>query len=254
MAATISMSDQLLNERTRFPADGGAGWITWRRCIGGVVLAPACLRFDAAGFDTHHFALAGIDCPPPIARAVRKRQSEYFFGRLCARSALTALGLAHVHIGTGTGRAPSWPAGVVGSITHCNKIAAAIVAWDTQFRGIGIDIEEVNGEPAVIDALLATAVSAVEMDRLADGLALFGRCLPVVLVFSAKESFFKALYGTVRRYFDFAALELEELDIGNGTLVFRLCEHLDHEWTIGRRCLIHFDLLDAHHVATLFAW
>ncbi|WP_244171285.1 hypothetical protein [Xanthomonas populi] len=67
-----------------------------------------------------------------MARSVRKRQAEYFFGRLAARQALQHQALVvtgtYPYIATGSSREPIWPAQVIGSISHTNQLAAAAAA------------------------------------------------------------------------------------------------------------------------------
>jgi 4'-phosphopantetheinyl transferase EntD len=54
-----------------------------------------------------------------IAHAVDARRREYATVRSCARACLGRLGYEPVPILPGLGGAPSWPAGVLGSMTHC---------------------------------------------------------------------------------------------------------------------------------------
>src|SRR5438874_13378259 len=63
-----------------------------------------------------------------VASAVPSRQREFATGRACARQALAALGVAPVPLDRGAGGAPAWPAGGVGSITHCAGYRGAAVA------------------------------------------------------------------------------------------------------------------------------
>src|SRR5262249_41084450 len=81
-------------------------------------------------------ATNGVDDPHPlmpgevdaVSRAVPSRRREFALGRWCARRALGGLGIAPQSIPVGEGRAPTWPHGVVGSITHCREFVAAAVA------------------------------------------------------------------------------------------------------------------------------
>jgi len=94
-------------------------------------------RFDAAQLRPEDFGDSGIT---PV-RGVAKRQAEYLAGRLCAREALRRVtGQASVPA-VGEDRAPQWPRGVVGSITHGDNWAAALVAPDHQWRALGLDVE-----------------------------------------------------------------------------------------------------------------
>src|SRR5262245_429638 len=93
-------------------------------------------------------AAAAIDGDEPVLHdeelaavrgAVAKRRREVAFGRDCARRALAQLGAQPVTIPRGEGGAPVWPPGIVGSITHCDEVAAAAVARGETVRGLGID-------------------------------------------------------------------------------------------------------------------
>jgi len=76
-----------------------------------------------------------------IGGAIEKRRREFATARTCARRALVRLGVAPQSILPGPGGAPSWPAGIVGSITHCDGYRGCAVARVTDLRSIGIDAE-----------------------------------------------------------------------------------------------------------------
>lgn len=76
-----------------------------------------------------------------IARAAPRRVATFRAGRACARAALKELGSLDVAIPIGPSGAPVWPSGFVGSITHTNEIAAAVVARSQKVRGLGLDLE-----------------------------------------------------------------------------------------------------------------
>ncbi|MCT2378183.1 4'-phosphopantetheinyl transferase, partial [Pseudomonas aeruginosa] len=98
-------------------------------------------RFDPALLQPGDFALAGIQPPANILRAVAKRQAEFLAGRLCARAALFALDGRAQTPAVGEDRAPVWPAAISGSITHGDRWAAALVAARGDWRGLGLDVE-----------------------------------------------------------------------------------------------------------------
>lgn len=206
------------------------------------VAAPE--RFSTAWFARHH-----IDCPPHIVRSVPKRQAEYFAGRLCARDAITALRVHPGHIGTGALLAPSWPAGLTGSISHTQSLAVAIVLPSGACRGIGIDLERVPDSQG-INALRAIALNAPEC-RLIASFSMPAQDVLATAMFSAKESFFKATAATVGHYFDFSAIEC--VDIGTDTLTCVVRESLSAELTPGM--LFRFDFaLRGDYVLTSFRW
>ncbi|WPC03795.1 4'-phosphopantetheinyl transferase superfamily protein [Pseudomonas benzenivorans] len=184
-------------------------------------------RFTAERLAAEDFGRCGIAPVPGVA----KRQTEFLAGRLCAREALLRLtGQAQVPP-IGADRAPQWPAGVVGSITHGNGWAAALVARRSAWRGLGLDVEQ----PLAIaraERLAAEILTPDELRRL-QPLSAAQRAWRVSLTFSLKESLFKALYPQVLRRFYFQDAEL--LSCGeDGQARLRLLIDLDREWTAGR--------------------
>ena len=122
-----------------------------------------------------------------IRNAAEKRRRDFRAGRACAHLALAALGIHDVAIPSGPRREPLWPAGVVGSITHCPGYVAAAVTFGEHLLALGIDAEEWGAAGSDIESFICTAA---ELDRYRDSEHPRWR----TLVFSAKESLFKALY------------------------------------------------------------
>ncbi|PVZ05807.1 4'-phosphopantetheinyl transferase family protein [Actinomycetospora cinnamomea] len=140
-----------------------------------------------------------------VARAVASRRAEFTTARTCARAALRRLGATPSAIPVGDKRAPVWPAGVVGAITHCAGFRAAAVAWRDQVRAVGLDAEPHGPLPdGVLDAV-SDAGERAELDRLAGD-------RPDVrwdkLLFSAKESVYKAWFPLTGRWLGFEDAEL----------------------------------------------
>jgi enterobactin synthetase component D len=228
--------------------------LDWRRAADGAVLPLVLTRFDSAAFAAGRFAEAGLACPAQIAGSVRKRQAEYFHGRLCARQALGALGALGVgEVGIGAQREPLWPAGVVGSISHSKTLAAAVVAGAARCGGVGLDIEE-WADHAAAEAMPGLVVSAREAAYLRGFEREMARERLLTLVFSAKESFYKGAFGAVGRFFDFNAIELERLDLDAGSLRFTLAETLSPRFQLGQSVTVECRMLGAAHVASLFVW
>ena len=153
-----------------------------------------------------------------IARAVQKRRREFATGRHCARAALGGLGIAPVPILPGQGGAPQWPPGIVGSITHCAGYRAAAVARAGEVVTIGLDAEPAQWLPAEVLGLVALPD---ERDRLLD----LARAEPDScwdrLLFSAKESVYKAWFPLARRWLGFADADIT-INAADGTFEARL--------------------------------
>jgi 4'-phosphopantetheinyl transferase EntD len=77
--------------------------------------------------------------PQALRHAIQKRQREFLAGRWCAKQALQCLGAGSTDVAMAEDRAPIWPDGVVGSITHTGDFAAAAVAWAADIAALGID-------------------------------------------------------------------------------------------------------------------
>ncbi|MFN7874035.1 MAG: 4'-phosphopantetheinyl transferase [Pirellula sp.] len=132
-----------------------------------------------------------------VSKAVPKRVDEFRAGRHCARHALRKLGIEEFDLLKGPNREPIWPAGVVGSISHSDKYAAAAVASSQVYRSIGIDIE--RAKPLAM-GLIKTIGSPDEI-RMVDSLA--GDRPWDTLLFSAKEAFYKAWFPVTRTVLEF---------------------------------------------------
>lgn len=84
-----------------------------------------------------------------IGPMTASRLAEFSLGRFHARLALARLGVVHPSIPVSPNRAPVWPSGFVGSISHTpadpvSKRAGqviAVVARSTDYAGLGVDLE-----------------------------------------------------------------------------------------------------------------
>jgi len=141
-----------------------------------------------------------------IGQAVEKRRREFTTARACARAALSQLGLPAAAITSGERGEPRWPAGVVGSITHCDGYRACAIARSTEMATIGIDAEPHGALP---EGVLGEIATAQELCWLRER----RREMPNVhwdrLLFSAKESVYKAWFPLVRRWLGFEDAVLE---------------------------------------------
>jgi 4'-phosphopantetheinyl transferase EntD len=156
---------------------------------------------------------------PAVDRAVDKRRREFVTTRALARAALAELGLPPVPIPRGEAGAPGWPDGVVGSITHCAGYRAAAVARRGEVRTVGIDAEP--NEP-VPDGVLETVADAGERSAVAALAAAAPQVAWDRLLFSAKESVYKAWYPLTGRWLDFQAAEVTLDPAGAFTAALRV--------------------------------
>jgi enterobactin synthetase component D len=149
---------------------------------------------------------ASLHLPDDLTQAVPKRRSEFLAGRLMAALALRQAGLPEA-VGR-AGRAPVWPEGVAGSITHSKD--RAIAAVSTRYRGLGLDCEALVTTDRAMQ-LAATIFSETEAQLRPDALP-FGTFF--TLVFSAKEAVYKALSPRLTRIPGFHEAALTALQPG----------------------------------------
>ncbi|MFY1694844.1 MULTISPECIES: 4'-phosphopantetheinyl transferase family protein [unclassified Solwaraspora] len=135
-----------------------------------------------------------------LGNPVDKRRREFGTARRCAHEALAQLGFTGVGVPAGPRREPRWPAGVVGSITHCAGYRAAVVARSTDLVTVGIDAEPHEPLPAgVLDSITAPN----ESTWLAARRATHPQIHWERLLFCAKEAVYKAWYPLTQRWLGF---------------------------------------------------
>lgn len=220
-------------------------WLTawpWAEALPGA--RWLALRYDKPGFTAESWSQAAITPPDALCRAASKRQLEFLAGRLCAREALNALTGEPSVPAIGADKAPHWPAGVVGSITHSGDLAAALVAGADRWRGIGQDAEKLLGE-ARAERLAPQLLSPAERHWL-ETLPEEQRGEFVTLAFSLKESLFKALFPLVGVRFYFQDAELTGWDAARHRTTLTLRTTLSDEWPAGRSLTGHYAYLERY--------
>lgn len=167
-------------------------------------LVPRCVRVSERRHDHDPEPLYPEEAAH-ISRAVVKRRREFTTVRRCAREALGELGLGRPPMVPGEAGSPTWPDGVVGSMTHCAGYRAAAVALASDVCAVGIDAEPNERMPA---GVLGAVASEAEAERLRLLLASRPGTAWDRLLFSAKESVYKAWFPLTRQWLGF-----EEADV-----------------------------------------
>ena len=142
-----------------------------------------------------------------LSGCVDKRQRELVASRRCARKALAILGIGDFPLLPGRDRAPIWPSNVVGAITHTdcspNGYCGVAVADRALTAGVGIDAEPRLPLPAELWP------SILDEEERRDALAANEPGIGARLVFSAKETTYKALYPTLKQFLDFSDVHIQ---------------------------------------------
>ena len=236
----LSPLTPFLLQRDHLPLPGSPDLLLHRIC------------FDAAAFTPACFEAQGMALPASLQGAAPKRLGEFLAGRLAAREALCPFGLAGSTVAIGRAREPLWPEGMEGSISHSQLAGQGVALCGVRPAqgGMGLDLEAWLGDeqgrqlwPGIVDedecGRLEAGAGAVGLDR-AQGLT---------LVFSAKESLFKALHPRVGRYFDF--LDARWLGMTAQSLTLELKVPLTPTLPTGWRCTLHWQPLPGGVLTTL---
>ena len=102
-----------------------------------------------------------------VARAVQRRRLEFATVRHLARIGLGELGVPAGPILPGHRGAPTWPPGIVGSMTHCHGYRAAAVAPAADVGGLGIDAEIHEPLPDGVGRLVASEDEQAHLEEVA---------------------------------------------------------------------------------------
>ncbi len=148
--------------------------------------------------------------------AVPARLREFAAGRKAAHEAMALLGLTDLPIPMGQDRAPVWPEGITGSITHSRTACLAAIMRGDDAQGIGLDLEE---DAPLSSDLWETILLPAEQEWLANQ-PKADRGQHAMLMFCAKEAAYKAQYARSKTLFGFDMLRIY-LDDGAFTAEFQ---------------------------------
>lgn len=159
----------------------------------------AALKFDLAHYADELYGRFNVERPGQFDCWSEKRKAEHLAGRLSVMRSSNAQTIVKI----GKNREPLWPNGVVGSISHDADTALSVLSPSWCYL-IGIDIEPLVAETDwgwLTDEVLSPRERClIETSDIA-----LRRWLPTAL-FSAKESFYKALYPLTQCIFGFDVL------------------------------------------------
>jgi 4'-phosphopantetheinyl transferase EntD len=139
-----------------------------------------------------------------VENAVPRRQFEFATGRMLAAEGLRQFNIPAAAIPQGAMKEPIWPHGVMGSISHTTDVCMLAMASSNDYEGLGIDLETRPAEFSELERMILRQDE--RRHRESGGLDRDDR---VRLVFSAKESVYKAIHAHVGRFVDFQEVRIE---------------------------------------------
>jgi 4'-phosphopantetheinyl transferase EntD len=131
--------------------------------------------------------------------AIERRRASGAARRV-ARELMNSMGFAGLPILRSTSGAPIWPAGVVGSMAHDDRIAVAAVGLRRDLDAIGIDIEPAAPlQPDILELIVTPR----------ERRAIANNPLGAKLLFAIKEAVYKAAYPLDHEFLDFHDIEVD---------------------------------------------
>ena len=163
------------------------------------------------------------------------RQVQFVGGRLAFSEAFSELGHRRPAILSDGHGAPILPRGLVGSVTHKQDLAVALLARGAP--GIGVDLEETDHDRPGVARRVLRPEELAEVDALPES----RRWTETAIRFSMKEAVYKALHPFLLRYIGFGEVAVRttpegldevipHLQPGEGPFVF----DARHAWVDSR--------------------
>ncbi len=141
------------------------------------------------------------------------RIQEFSKGRYCAHECLKELNRPQA-IGKNPDGSPIWPEGIIGSISHSQHLAGAILSNKGTHASLGLDIEQIG---RITPDLWHILFGAYELKLIGDQPLELQNQFSTVL-YSLKEAFYKMQYPITRE-----GMEPKDLQVyldNNGTVSF----------------------------------
>ncbi len=188
-------------------------------------------RFDLAHYDNTLFATYNLPFPDHLNNAVAKRRAEYLASRVCVRYALGQLGIDHFILTNDKDRAPLWPQGIVGSLSHTHHCISLLLARATSHKLPGVDCEKVMKHQTA-EEMQSMIITPQEMTVLQQSGLPFAAALTVA--FSLKESLYKAMFPQLRTFMNFDSAEIISCTPNAGRVGLRLTRTFSDAFPAGR--------------------
>lgn len=202
------------------------------------------LQYDVDHFSDQFYSFYEIQKPPSWSSWIIKRKAQFLAGRLACCSSLQALDINETLVLSGENREPIWPENSLGSISHTKNfsIATTINSAMIPALGIGVDIEEMIDENELekIKKIILITNDFTLFDKKSN---LTDQQL-LTLIFSCKESFFKAAYPNAGRYFDFNTVSIKLIDFKSQQVIVKSEITLSDQITAGNEYKVLFEFLD----------
>jgi len=206
--------------------------------------------FNIQHYDDDLFEYLDIEKPESISNSVIKRRAEYLAGRYAALKTITQIDSSVINIPIGVNRSPIFPSNIIASISHANNTCICIASTKKEMHYLGIDVEKVLSMKT-INEIQNSIINKAE--RVLLNQTQLSTQHAFTLVFSSKESLFKALHPFVQKYFDFNAAQLSKLCPETQSIEFQLTQNLHPDFGVGKKLQGTFHIDEREVLTCIFA-
>lgn len=179
--------------------------------------AIAWCQFDQACWQETLHQQWHLPLPATLQGAVLKRKAEFLASRWLVQQQLEQWGIANFLLRNAADRSPIWPPGIQASLSHSH--GWVVMAATQAPLCVGIDVEEVMTDKIARET--AEMLMSPAEHALLTGLPLpFAQA--ATLLFSLKESVYKALWPQLHQPMEFHQAVLTALDLHHHQASLRL--------------------------------
>ena len=186
-----------------------------------------CYQLDIEHIDVHLFK--NLTPPKYLEQAASTRLSEFYSGRILIQAILAQYYDFYDGVTSLSQRLPQWTPPFRGSISHSKNQIVVVVSTSTAY--LGIDIEH-----WVSDALIAEGRHLIlnhQDFKIWDEIqSYFTLQQFMTLVFSMKESLYKAVYPKARHYIDFLDAAITEISLQNRCVKLRFSNEIQNKFQL----------------------
>ncbi|WP_353173526.1 4'-phosphopantetheinyl transferase family protein [Acinetobacter rudis] len=185
-------------------------------------------------------------CPDYLKQAKPSRLNEFFAGRIVAQAILKQHFSCTTALTSRSNKLPIWPQGLSGCISHTqNKLLVMVSA---QYLSVGADLQEqIQPEMAKqISSLILTSAEQQLWHHFKTELD-FSEYLS--LIFSLKESLYKAVFPVVNSYIDFLELCLVDIDLTRRIAQFEFCSKIQKNYPVLKRYSAQWQRYDEYVIS-----
>lgn len=211
-------------------------------------------QFSLPNFSPQLFTTTNLHFPQAIRNSVISRQAEYFATRYMVATLMHSLDANNFQLMNDQRRAPIWPAELMGSISHSENLAATVIGKKSRKRteNVGVDIQKMIS-PEIAEEVAPLVITLEEL-KVTGELGLT-KDEAVSLVFSAKESIYKALNQYSSTELDFQSVSLFQID--NELMIFKPNLNLGRQLAAMQSLHCSYQYLEEYHAyvtACYAAW